>query len=117
MPSYIDLKTLVKYLENPKYSTVLYVSDGYGSGRRGNSTFVVRTNKKESENEREKAEEINNGSNKMPTTTARASDTGFCDTISTQYTELYNKNVLFWPCPKMKVSFSRLLYSVIVIIQ
>lgn len=103
----IDLKTLVKHLENPKYSTVLYVSDGYGSRRRNISTFVVKSNKKESENEREKEEEeINNGSNKMPTT---ASDTGFCDTISTQYTELYNKNVLFWPCPKMKVSFNRFL--------
>lgn len=90
-------------MENPKYTTVLYVSDGYGSGRRSNSTFVVKTNRKKLEKEREREEEeINNGSNKMPSIT---SDTGFCDTISTQYTELYNKRVLFWPCPKMKVSF------------
>lgn len=87
---------------------MLYVSDGYGSGRRSNSTFFVKKNRMESEKEKEKEkEEINNGSNKIPTTT---SDTGFCDTISTQYTEFYNKKLLFWPCPKMKVSFNRLLY-------
>lgn len=91
---------------------MLYVSDGYGSGRqqqRSNHAFVVKNNnnnKKESEKEREIEEEINNGSNKMPTTPM---DTGFCNTISSQYTELYKKNVLFWPCPNMKVSFKLLL--------
>ncbi|XP_063708957.1 uncharacterized protein LOC134837507 [Culicoides brevitarsis] len=105
-----DLKTLVKYLENPKYTTVLYVSDGYGSGGRRVSSFVEDLRRKQAEEEKteNKAaaegeakddEEIDKGGNKMPSTISNA---GFCDTISTQYTELYNKSVLFWPCPKMK---------------
>lgn len=31
-------------------------------------------------------------------------DTGSCDMMTAQYSALYNKSVLFWPCPSMKVS-------------
>jgi hypothetical protein len=29
---------------------------------------------------------------------------GFCDEISFEFSTIYNKNVIFWPCPKMMVS-------------
>lgn len=43
-----------------------------------------------------KQNEINNNSQLL--------DSGSCDMMSTQYSALYNKTVLFWPCPSMKVS-------------
>jgi hypothetical protein len=29
---------------------------------------------------------------------------GYCDILATKFSVLYNKNIIFWPCPKMKVS-------------
>lgn len=29
---------------------------------------------------------------------------GYCDVMSSELASLYNKNIIFWPCPKMKVS-------------
>lgn len=56
------LSALVKYLNKPKYSTIIYVLRGQG-----------------------------------------AKDFGYCG-MSSQLKATFNKTVLFWPCPKMKVS-------------
>jgi hypothetical protein len=30
--------------------------------------------------------------------------TGYCDVMAKELSNLYNKTIYFWPCPKMKVS-------------
>lgn len=59
-----DMVAFERWLEDPAFATVLYMSD------EGDS-FI-----------------------------------GYCDSLSTHLSAIYRKSVLFWPCPRMKVSES-----------
>lgn len=70
------MRSLIQQLENSKYSTIVYVFS--------NNSKI--SDDKDAENQR------------------FGDFFGYCDVISTEFSMLYNKNIIFWPCPKMKVS-------------
>jgi len=76
--SFSDLKSLIQHLENSKYSTIVYV---LSNGTKTDQDSIATRNQTFSDD-----------------------FTGYCDIIATDLSLLYNKNVIFWPCPKMKVS-------------
>jgi hypothetical protein len=74
-----DMRSLIQQLENSKYSTILYVF----------------SNNSRAEDEAQPASSDGH----------RLGDFfGFCDVVASQLSSLYNKNIILWPCPKMKVS-------------
>lgn len=73
------MRSLIQQLENSKYSTILYVF----------------SNNSRAEDEAQPASSDGH----------RLDDFfGFCDVVASQLSSLYNKNIILWPCPKMKVS-------------
>lgn len=78
------MKTLIQQLENSKYSTIVYVFNN--SSKVGDDISM------------ENAEGQRFGD-----------FFGYCDVIATEFSQLYNKNIIFWPCPKMKVSEKNIL--------
>lgn len=79
LDTFSDMRSLIQQLENSKYSTILYVFS--------NSSRI------EDDNQQPAGE------------SPRFGDFfGYCDIIASQLSSLYNKNIVFWPCPNMKVS-------------
>lgn len=79
------MRSLILQLENSKFSTFVYVFSN--SSKSGDD--------KDSEGQR------------------FSSFSGYCDVIASELSILYNKNIIFWPCPKMKVSKKSFPVSVI----
>lgn len=78
-----DMRSLIQQLESMKYSTIIYVFS--------NSSKKVEENLV-----------------KEPEIPQRLGDFfGYCEVLSSELSILYNKNIIFWPCPKMKVSSCR----------
>lgn len=87
------------------------------SNNNSNLVDQYNNNKTKKENDKKKVqknEEEINMENNQSSRNSKSFDTGFCDIVSVQYSILYNKNVLFWPCPQMKVSlfFCFIYYSI-----
>ncbi|KAG5680911.1 hypothetical protein PVAND_010389 [Polypedilum vanderplanki] len=74
-----DLRTFMKYLENSNYSTIIYALN--------NRSKLINN-----DNEIKKSSSLNH----------LHDISGYCDVISTELSNFYNKNIIFWPCPKMK---------------
>lgn len=74
-----DMKSLIQQLENSKYSTIVYVFSN--SLKMGDENLI-----KDAESQR------------------HGDFLGYCDVIAAELSLLYGKNIIFWPCPKMKVS-------------
>jgi hypothetical protein len=75
-----DMTSIIKQLENSKYSTVLYVL--------GNSLQIDDDNQLPEYGGDQRFSDISEN----------------CDVIAAEYSSLYSKNIIFWPCPKLKVS-------------
>jgi hypothetical protein len=77
------MRSLIQHLENIKYSTIIYV---FSNGSR----------------------KVEENAVKEPESPQRLGDFfGYCEVLSSELSLLYNKNIIFWPCPKMKVSACR----------
>lgn len=79
-----DLSTLVYQLDILNYSTLIYVL---------NSGSIDETISQEQ-------------SNHMSFTSQQTVNdlTGYCDVIASEFSAIYKKNFIIWPCPGMKVS-------------
>ena len=77
------MRSLIQQLENVKYSTVIYVFSN--SSKKADEDFI-----------------------KDADASQRIGDFfSYCELLSSELSILYNKNIIFWPCPKMKVSICR----------
>lgn len=73
------MRTLIQQLENSKYSTIVYV---FNNSTKANDEVIVKDEESQ-----------------------RFGDFfGYCDIVASEFSALYHKNIIFWPCPKMKVS-------------
>ena len=86
-----DLRSLIQQLENSKYSTIIYVL--------ANGTSSI-TNSQQEENANIVRDYVKGRVPKI----FSYDFSGYCDVVSKEFGLLYNKNIIFWPCPKMKVS-------------
>lgn len=73
------MRSLIQQLENSKYSTIVYV--------------LSHSSKTEDDSQVKDVESQRLGE-----------FSGYCDVIASEFSILYNKNIIFWPCSKMKVS-------------
>lgn len=77
--SLTDIRTLIHHLEHSNFSTLIYV---LSNGSR----------------------EASNSDNPVIDTSRYVSS--YCDVISSELSSLYQRNIIFWPCPRMKVSLN-----------
>lgn len=82
--NFSDLSTLIHHLETSNYSTLIYVLS---------STSID--------------EAISDERYQISYTSQHKWNdmTGYCDVIASEFSAIYKRNVIFWPCPAMKVSF------------
>lgn len=84
------MRSLIQQLENAKYSTIIYV---FGNNSRRSDENLLKADDKPQ----------------------RLGDFfGYCDVLSSELSIIYNKSIIFWPCPKVRVSsyiyFFKLIY-------
>lgn len=81
-----DLSTLIHHLEHSNYSTLIYVLSSSPSidERISDETYQISYTSQHKRNDM----------------------TGYCDVIASEFSAIYKRNVIFWPCPAMKVSLS-----------
>lgn len=73
----------MSYLENPNYEIILYMlnqGESFSNSSGSSSKYSAKSDYDD-----------------------KRIETGLCDLTSTHYSLMYNKTVLFWPCPSMKV--------------
>lgn len=73
------MKFLIQQLENTKYATIVYVLNH--NSKLGDDNQI-------NDVEGQQLGDIS----------------GYCDVIASQFSMLYNKTIIFWPCSNMKVS-------------
>lgn len=81
-----DLKSLIYHLENSNYSTLIYVLSSESIDEPIN---------------------VNGGNNRISHTSQHNDLMGYCDVIATEFSAIYKRNVVFWPCPGMRVSTNK----------